>query len=60
VKEKLQEYALIAELVSRVAILISLVILIFQVQMSTEATVSSSREAHSSRTIELLLEMPSS
>jgi len=60
VKEKLQEYALVDEVISTVAIIISLVILIFQVQMSTEATVTSSREAHSSTSIELLLEISSS
>ena len=52
---KLQEYALIAEIISGVAIVVTLIFLIIEVDANTSATLAANRQSLATRTEALLL-----
>ena len=55
VKEKLQEYALLAEIISSIAILATLVILVFEMRENTEAIHSAKIQSLAERSQQLSL-----
>ena len=59
VKEKLQEYALLAEIISSIAILATLIILVLEMRENTEAVQSATIQSLAERTQQFTLEMAS-
>lgn len=56
-KEKLQEYALVAEVVSALAIVVSLVFVGFQIQDGNRETRSAAQQAISDQTVTFIMDM---
>lgn len=57
---KLEKYALLAEIISSIAIIATVIVLIFEVRGGTEATLAANRQSLASRTEELLITLATS